>query len=238
MHLLDPKNVVFPHPELASPEGIIAIGGDLSIDRLLLAYQFGYFPWYNQDEPILWWHPDPRFVLFTEDVRVTKSMRPYFNQERYEVTFDQSFDKVLKMCQKIRRKGQDGTWITKDIINSYQDLHDAGYAHSLEVRTKDGALAGGLYGVSLGKMFFGESMFASESNASKFALIALAKILRKKGFEIIDCQMPNDHLKSMGGRYVSRKFYLSQLRKNFFEESIVGNWQEMVEIGSIRNLIQ
>ena len=237
MVILNKNDITFPHPELANAYGAIAMGGDLEVDRLLLAYQYGYFPWFNPDEPIIWWHPDPRFVLFTDEIRVTKSMRPYFNQEKFSITFDQCFSEVVDSCQKIKRKNQPGTWITEDIKHAYDKLHDMGIAHSVEV-WEEGNLVGGLYGVSLGKVYYGESMFSKSNNASKFALICLASILSKKGFEIIDCQMPNPHLKSMGGRYISRATFLDKLRLNVFEETIVGNWNETMNIYPIKDLIK
>ncbi len=237
MIILSKKDISFPHPELANAYGAIAMGGDLEVDRLLLAYQYGYFPWFNPDEPIIWWHPDPRFVLFTDEVRVTKSMRPYFNQEKFSITFDKCFVDVMNSCQKIKRKNQPGTWITEDIKEAYKNLHSMGLAHSVEVWEND-ELAGGLYGVSLGKLFYGESMFSKSKNASKFGLICLASILSKKGFKIIDCQMPNPHLKSMGGRYISRATFLANLRSNVFENTIKGNWNETMNIYPIKELIK
>ncbi|MDF1694950.1 MAG: leucyl/phenylalanyl-tRNA--protein transferase [Saprospiraceae bacterium] len=237
MVILNKQEISFPHPNTANAYGAIAIGGDLEIDRLLLAYQYGYFPWFNPDEPIIWWHPDPRFVIFTDEIRITKSMRPYFNQEKFTISFDQCFLEVLDACQKIKRKNQPGTWITEDIKEAYKNLHQMGLAHSVEVWQGD-ELVGGLYGVSLGKLFFGESMFSKSANASKFALICLASILRKKGFEIIDCQMPNPHLKRMGGRYISRDSFLNCLRTNVFEETFVGNWNEIMNIYPIKDLIK
>lgn len=237
MIILSKTDISFPHPELANVYGAIAIGGDLEVDRLLLGYQYGFFPWFNPDEPIIWWHPDPRFVLFTDEIRVTKSMRPYFNQEKFSLTFDQCFAEVMDACQKIKRKNQPGTWITEDIKEAYINLHQLGLAHSVEIWEND-ELVGGLYGVSLGKLFYGESMFSKTNNASKFALISLANILSKKGFEIIDCQMPNPHLKSMGGRYISRAEFLKRLRANVFEESTVGNWNESMNIYPVKELLK
>lgn len=237
MIILNSNDITFPHPDLASDEGVVAIGGDLSIDRLLLAYQYGYFPWFNPDEPILWWHPNPRFVLFTEDVRIAKSMRSYFNQEKFTLSFDQDFDGVINACEKIKRHNQPGTWISEDIKEAYTELHRMGIAHSVEV-WEDDKLVGGLYGVSLGKIFFGESMFSLVSNSSKFALISLAAVLRKNGYEIIDCQMPNSHLKSMGGRYISRNVFLSILRSNIHEETIYGDWNPHFNKYSIPDLIK
>lgn len=237
MVILNKTDIFFPHPETANAYGAIAIGGDLEVDRLLLAYQYGYFPWFNPDEPIIWWHPDPRFVIFTDEIRITKSMRPYFNQEKFSITFDQCYSEVLDNCQKIKRKDQPGTWISEDIKDAYKKLHKLGLSHSVEVWEK-GELVGGLYGVSLGKMFYGESMFSKTKNASKFALISLASILSKQGFKIIDCQMPNPHLKRMGGRYVSRESFLNHLRANVFNDTIVGNWNDILNIYPIKDLIK
>jgi len=237
MTILNKNDITFPHPITANKYGAVAIGGDLSVERLLLAYQYGFFPWYNPDEPIIWWHPDPRFIIFPQDIRVTKSMRPYFNQEKFRITFDQNFEGVILACEKIKRKNQPGTWITEDIKESYGALHDMGLAHSVEV-WQDDELVGGLYGVSMGRVFFGESMFSKVSNASKFALIAMAKILERQGFDLIDCQMPNPHLKSMGGRFVSREFFLSLLRENSFEKNITGDWNEIMNIYPLSELIK
>jgi leucyl/phenylalanyl-tRNA--protein transferase len=162
------EEISFPPPELANEDGILAVGGDLSTDRLLLAYSMGLFPWFNPDDPILWWSPDPRFVLYPDKLKVAKSMRPYFNQNKFQVTFDTCFEKVIMACQQQYRKGQSGgTWITDEMVTSYTQLNKLGFAHSVEV-WKDEELVGGLYGISLGKIFFGESMFAKRSNASKF----------------------------------------------------------------------
>ena len=178
----------FPDVEESTEEGIVAVGGDLSVERLILAYSKGIFPWYSSDKsPILWWSPDPRFVLFPENLIVSKSMRPYFNQNKFQVTWDQNFEDVIINCQKIDREDQPGTWITSKMLASYIQLHKKGYAHSVEVWLGN-ELVGGLYGISLGKVFFGESMFAKVSNASKFGFISLVKQLKQKGFLLIDCQ--------------------------------------------------
>lgn len=237
MTILSKNDITFPHPHTANQYGAVAIGGDLSVERLLLAYQYGFFPWYNPDEPIIWWHPDPRFVIFTDDIRVTKSMKSYFTKEKFQLTLDQNFDDVLIACEKIKRKNQPGTWITEDIKEAYGNLHKLGLAHSVEV-WQDDVLVGGLYGVSLGKIFFGESMFSLVSNSSKFALISLAGILRKKGFEIIDCQMPTPHLKSMGGSFIKRTEFLKRLNDNIFEENIIGDWNDTMNVYSIPDLIK
>lgn len=220
---LNDEELYFPHPELALAEGLLAVGGDLSPERLITAYSFGIFPWYNEDSPILWWSPNPRFILYPDELKVSKSMRPYFNQQKYTVTIDTYFPEVLTACQRIERKDQDSTWITYEMHDAYCKLHEMGYAHSVEVWKGD-QLAGGLYGISLGNMFFGESMFALAPNASKFALISLVKILKAKGFTLIDCQQETAHLASLGARTIDRKEFLKQLRNNRMEASFVGKW--------------
>ena len=184
---LDDQSLEFPAPELATPEGILAVGGDLSPARLLEAYAGGIFPWFNEGDPILWWSPDPRFVLFPDELVVSKSMRPYFNQKKFQVSFDQDFEGVMRSCQQSNRNGQSGdTWITEDMIQAYVQVHQLGYAHSVEV-WQEGDLVGGLYGISLGKIFFGESMFSRVSNASKFGFITLVQKLREKGGKKQQC---------------------------------------------------
>lgn len=226
---LSEDNLSFPHPELATADGILAAGGDLRKERLLEAYKNGIFPWFNPGDPIIWWSPDPRFVLFTDELRVSKSMRPYFNQKRFTVTLDTDFAAVIEACAYAKRQGQGGgTWITDDMIAAYIELHRAGYAHSVEVR-KEGKIVGGLYGVSTGKCFFGESMFARESNASKFGFITLCRRLRELGFGMIDCQQPTRHLESLGGVNIPRRDFLKILKRNAAEKTLVGNWGELLE---------
>jgi len=220
---LKEDSIIFPHPELANEDGILAVGGDLSIERLVYAYSIGLFPWFNPSDPILWWSPDPRFVLFPEELKISKSMRSYFNQKKFSVTFDQCFEEVITTCAHHKRRGQGGTWISKKMITAYCDLHKAGWAHSVEV-WKGEELVGGLYGVAIGKVFFGESMFTKVSNASKFALISLVKVLEKQNFNLIDCQQPTNHLASLGARSIRRHEFLELLRLNEAEESLVGNW--------------
>ena len=177
------QQISFPHPATVRKSGILAISGDLSTERLLLAYHYGIFPWYNNDEPIIWWCPSPRYVIFPEKVKVAKSMNPYFNQQKFQVTFNKHFTDVVRFCQFTARNGQEGTWINDDIVDAYTRLHGLGYATSVEVW--DGSeLVGGLYGVNLGKVFFGESMFSLKSNASKFGFISLARRLTEEGYEI------------------------------------------------------
>ena len=215
----------FPDVEESTDEGIVAVGGDLSVERLILAYSKGIFPWYSSDRsPILWWSPDPRFVLFPENLIVSKSMRPYFNQNKFKVTWDQNFEDVIKNCQKIDREDQLGTWITSKMLAAYIQLHKKGYAHSVEVWL-DNELVGGLYGISLGKVFFGESMFAKVSNASKFGFISLVNQLKQKGFLLIDCQQETKHLESLGANAIKRKDFIDILNHNNIEETYIGSWE-------------
>ncbi len=227
-YISDFDQYIFPHPEVLPTTDYVAIGGDISVDRLLLAYQYGFFPWFNESEPVIWWHPIDRFVIFPQDIYVAKSMRPYFNQQKYRLTFDTAFEEVINHCKNIKRRDADSTWISDDFVTSYTRLHHMGLAHSVEVWDKDGHIIGGLYGVSTGKIFFGESMFSYVSNASKFALISLAKLLKHHGYWMIDCQMPTSHLKSMGGKFVKRKDFVNTLRKNYFEKTKRGNWEEII----------
>lgn len=225
---LDDQSLEFPAPELATPEGILAVGGDLSPARLLEAYAGGIFPWFNEGDPILWWSPDPRFVLFPDELVVSKSMRPYFNQKKFQVSFDKDFEGVMRGCQQSNRNGQSGdTWITEDMIQAYVQVHKLGYAHSVEV-WQEGNLVGGLYGISLGKIFFGESMFARVSNASKFGFITLVQKLREKGFTLIDCQQQTQHLGSLGAKPISRKSFLNYLQENKKLETLTGSWAQVL----------
>jgi len=223
--VLDPNNHIFPHPELAGEDGLLAFGGDLSPERLLSAYSFGIFPWYNEEDPILWWSPDPRAVVFPGKVKCSKSMRPFL--KKYELRIDHSFKDVISNCSMIPRKGFEGSWITDEMMEAYISLHEKGYAHSFET-WYNGELIGGLYGVSLGRCFFGESMFSTKSNASKFAFIKLSEILLNKDFLLIDCQIPNEHLSSMGCENIPRKEYLKLLRKNLFMEDLNNSWSKWI----------
>jgi leucyl/phenylalanyl-tRNA--protein transferase len=218
------KTIAFPHPSLTDDYGILAVGGDLSAARLLEAYRMGIFPWFNEGEPILWWSPDPRFVLFPDELKVSHSMRPYFNQKKFTVTLDQQFEAVMRLCGSSGHRGRSGgTWISEDMIKAYTRLHKMGFAHSVEV-WKGEALVGGLYGLSLGKVFFGESMFALEANASKFGFITLVKLLTEKGFQLIDCQQETNHLGSLGARAIDREQFLDLLKLNEKEETWIGRW--------------
>jgi leucyl/phenylalanyl-tRNA--protein transferase len=208
--------LAFPHPALASREGLLALEGDLSPERLILAYLFGIFPWFNPGDPIYWWSPDPRMVLFPDDLKVHKSMRPYFNQGKYRVTFNQEFKQVMRFCKTAGARVDLGTWITDEMEMAYGRLHALGHAHSVEVWEGD-ELVGGLYGLALGKVFFGESMFAKKSNASKFGFISLVRKLKELDFWLIDCQQETPHLKSLGAKPILRSKFLKILAENRLE---------------------
>jgi leucyl/phenylalanyl-tRNA---protein transferase len=209
---LSPTELYFPSPDHFETPDVIAIGGDLSPERLHLAYSMGIFPWYNEDEPILWWSPDPRMVLFPEDLIIAKSMRAYFNQHKFEVTYNGDFKGVMKACKNQQRHGQDGTWINDKMIEAYYALHKHGIAQSVEV-WQAGEMVGGLYGISIGKVFYGESMFAKVSNASKFGFISLVLKLKAEGFCMIDCQQKTKHLSSLGAQSISRTEFYAILEK-------------------------
>ena len=202
--------LLFPSPEQASAEGIVAVGGDLQPERVLLAYRKGIFPWFESDDFLLWWSPDPRMVLFPDRLKISKSMRTVLRKKQFEVTFNKAFDQVVEACAKVKRFGQNGTWITPGLMEVYSTLHIQGHAHSVEV-WEEGSLVGGLYGIDLGTVFCGESMFSKSSNASKVALIFLVKELKKNKYELIDCQVPTQHLASMGAEPISRTKFLTFL---------------------------
>lgn len=203
------NELFFPPVEWAEDDGLLAFGGDLSAERLKIAYQSGIFPWSNQ-KPILWWSPDPRFVLFPEEAKVSKSMQKILTKNTFHITYNQAFSQVIKNCQKTPRPGQEGTWITKGIIEGYTQLHKEGWAFSVEA-WQDDKLVGGLYGVKVGKCFCGESMFSSVSNASKAAFLSYIPILKAEGIKIIDCQTHTEHLESLGARFIPRKDFLKYL---------------------------
>ena len=202
--------LLFPSPEQASDEGIVAVGGDLKPERVMLAYRKGIFPWFESDDFLLWWSPDPRMVLFPDQVKISKSMRTVLRKKQFEVTFNKAFDDVVEACAKVKRFGQNGTWITPGLMEAYSTLHTQGHAHSVEVWA-EGVLVGGLYGVDLGTVFCGESMFSKANNASKVALISLAKELKKNKYKLIDCQVPTQHLASMGAESIPRSEFLTYL---------------------------
>ncbi len=212
--------LIFPPPAYAEPDGLVAVGGDLGPDRLLLAYRTGIFPWFSPGDPILWWSPDPRFVMKPEEIKISKSMKQVINRGTFRITYNQAFEQVISNCKSIPRDGQPGTWITNEMKRAYCHLHDLGYAHSVEA-WQDGKLVGGLYGVSLGGAFFGESMFSQVSNASKAAFIHLAQHLQTLKFSLIDCQMHTAHLESLGASNMDRDQFLNILedemdRKDLF----------------------
>lgn len=201
------SNLFFPPVSQANYDGILAIGGDLSAERLLLAYKSGIFPWFEEGEPIIWWSPNPRMVLFLDELIVSKSMRNILNRNNFTVTFNQNFKDVISNCQNIKRDGQRGTWITNDMIEAYCKLHELGIAKSVEV-WQDGELVGGLYGIDLGHVFCGESMFSNVSNASKVAFISLVNHLKAANYKLLDCQVYNPHLESLGCREIERDDFM------------------------------
>jgi len=210
LHILN-SSLWFPPVEDALEDGLLAMGGDLCIERLLLAYQHGIFPWFDGNVP-LWWCPDPRFVLFPTDLKVSKSMRQLLQRKAFDCTVNEAFREVIYSCKFADRKDQDGTWITNDVAEAYIALHEAGFAHSAEVWL-DGELAGGLYGVRLGRVFFGESMFSRVSNASKYAFISYVDELMKDDVGLIDCQVYTTHLESLGAAMIERKKFLQLLKQ-------------------------
>lgn len=205
------NEIFFPPPDFAEEDGLLAVGGDLTTERLMTAYSMGIFPWYSDGSPILWWSPDPRFVLIPEDFRLSRSLKQTMRKRTYHVTFDADFEGVIRNCASVPRKGEAGTWITDDMINAYLDLHRVGYAHSVET-WHEGILSGGLYGVALGRAFFGESMFSLKSDASKVALAGLVSRLVECGYLFLDCQMTTGHLAGMGAKEMPRDEFLKLLK--------------------------
>ena len=228
------KGSHFPPVELATADGVVAVGGDLSPRRLISAYAHGIFPWFSEEGPILWWSPDPRLILFPEEVHISKSMRQVINKNQFRVTLDQNFTQVIENCRRPRR-GDKGTWITDEMAEAYSHLYHRGYAHSVEV-WQENRLAGGLYGVSVGRCFFAESKYYSVSNASKFALIWLARMLKRLEFPIIDCQVSSDHVKSLGAREVSRDEFMGILERAFRKPTLRGDWGPLIEGTSMQTL--
>jgi len=205
------EELFFPPVSEAYPDGILAIGGDLSPERLQLAYKSGIFPWFEEGEPIYWWSPNPRMVLFLDELVVSKSMRNILNRNVFRVTFNENFREVISNCQKIKREGQNGTWITNDMMEAYCKLNEMGIAKSVEVWQNE-KLVGGLYGIDLGHVFCGESMFSKVSNASKVAFITLANQLKKNNYKLLDCQVYNEHLESLGCREIPREDFIELLK--------------------------
>jgi leucyl/phenylalanyl-tRNA--protein transferase len=222
------REFAFPHPKESDPSGLLAVGGDLSPERLLLAYASGIFPWYAEDQPILWHSPDPRAVLRVEELHVPRSLAKAVRRGRFEVRLDTAFEAVIRSCAEIARPAAGGTWITPDMLHAYCELHRLGFAHSAEAFAGD-RLVGGLYGVSLGSIFFGESMFAREPDASKVAFVALVRQLAQWGFELIDCQQPTHHLARFGAVLWSRSCYLDALARCTARPTRRGAWRFTTE---------
>ena len=218
-----PKDPLFPDPNLADAEGLVGLSQDINPERLKAAYSQGIFPWFEEQNLFFWFSPDPRMVLFADELKIHKSMRPYFNQQKLTVTFDTAFARVMQQCAAAKRHDQEKTWISKNFIESYTQLHTQGLAHSVEV-WQNSVLVGGLYGVSLGAAFFGESMFSALPNASKFGFISLVKWLQKQNINLIDCQVYNAHLASLGAKEMPRKQFLDTLKITQKEPTKVGKW--------------
>lgn len=218
-----PIRLVFPHPLAADFRGLLALGGDLNVQRLILAYRFGIFPWYSEGQPIQWYAPRQRFVIDVGRVHVPKSMRRYLNNKLFTISVDEHFEYIIDQCQQIPRSGQAGTWITPELKNAFIELHEMGLAHSVEV-WKGNDIVGGLYGLGLGRIFSGESMFSFVSDSSKFAIIMLDKILNTLGYKFIDCQQETPHIKLMGGYSLPNTVYHEHIRKNLFEKLSYQKW--------------
>ncbi len=200
----------FPNPRNASDEGLLAYGGGLEPNRILSAYRYGIFPWFNEGDPILWWSPNPRLVLYPNELKVNKSFRKVLKKKDYKVSFDKDFAHTIKMCAKIREQ-KEGTWLIPAMQEAYKELHEMGYAHSVEVYDLEDNFLGGLYGIAMGRVFFGESMVSLKPNASKIALKALSDVLVQRGYHFIDCQVPTAHLQRMGARLIGRDQFLDEL---------------------------
>ncbi len=216
----------FPDPRETSQEGLLAYGGDLSPTRLLMAYRRGIFPWYSKGDPILWWSPDPRLILYPENFKVRKSFRRVLRNAGFRVTFDHRFEEVIHHCGSVPREGQHGSWIVPEMEEAYTVLHHQGYAHSVEVY-KEGRLVGGLYGLSVGKAFFGESMFSLVPDASKVAFKALSDVLAQRGYDFIDCQMETEHMLRLGAQTVSRDSFLDMLERTLEHPDSIGSWRKL-----------
>jgi leucyl/phenylalanyl-tRNA--protein transferase len=225
-HLSEDQRITFPDPREASREGLLGQGANLSPGVLLSAYETGIFPWFGPDDPILWWSPDPRFVLYPRELHVPRSLKKLLRKNPFTYSWDVEFERVISLCSSQPRPGQDGTWITGEMAEAYGELHRLGYAHSLEV-WRDGELAGGLYGVSLGKMFFGESMFSLVSGASKAAFVVLVRTLGGLGFPLVDCQVHTPHLEALGAREIPRGDFLDLLERALKEETLRGSWTDL-----------
>lgn len=218
-----PDEHIFPPPDLAEDNGLLAVGGDLSEPRLLLAYSMGIFPWYSENDPILWWSPDPRLVLFPDELKISRSLKQTINKHIFTVTIDKAFEEVIKNCASVHRKDDGDTWITDEMIEAYTRLYHSGFAHSVEVWSER-KLVGGLYGVSIGSAFFGESMFTQKSNASKISFAALVQQLVRWDFSLIDCQISTPHLIRLGAREIPRTEFLSMLKSALLRPTKKEKW--------------
>ena len=218
-----PKAPIFPDPNLADADGLVGLSTDLTTERILAAYEKGIFPWFQEQGFYFWFSPDPRMVLHAENLRIQKSMRPYINQNKFTVTFDRAFKQVMHNCARAPRAGQESTWISEEFIEAYYKVHLLGFAHCVEVWEGE-ELVGGLYGLSLGKVFFGESMFSKKANASKFGFIKLVQWLQNRGVSFIDCQVYTRHLAQLGAKEVSRGEFLQELKRNVYKPGLVGKW--------------
>jgi leucyl/phenylalanyl-tRNA--protein transferase len=222
------QDLIFPNPELTEEDGLLAIGGDLSPERLLLAYSHGIFPWFNEGDPILWWSLNPRLILFFDHFKCSKSLQRTIKSNKYEVRFDTNFEEVIINCSKVKRNEQTETWISNEMIDAYTVLHKLGFAHSAEVYFHD-KLVGGLYGVAIGKAFIGESMFHTMTDASKIALYHLVKLLKKCDFNFIDAQQSTNHLISLGAKEIERRKYLNLLDEATKHPTLKGNWNIILQ---------
>ncbi len=222
---LSPYSYNFPDPRYASKEGIVAYGGDLSPNRVLSAYKRGIFPWYNEGDPILWWSPDPRLVLYPDDIKISRSLKK--SLKKFHIKTDTDFRSVIQNCKSLRE--DEGTWILPEVVEVFCELHEMGFAHSIEVYKED-ELVGGLYGLSMGAAFFGESMFSKVSDASKVALVHLCNIAKEFNFDFIDCQVPSDHLKRMGAVEISREQFLDELEVALQKPSHIGKWTKELHV--------
>ena len=217
---------IFPDPRFAMKEGLLAYGGDLNPDRVLMAYRHGIFPWYNEGDPILWWSPDPRLLLYPDEFVVRRSFRKRLRQKRFTVKLDRNFEAVMRHCASVPRHGQNGTWILPEVVESYTALHRRGFAHSVEVYDEEDELVGGLYGISVGAAFFGESMFSLKPDTSKIALAHLVELAKLWNFKFIDCQIPSEHLIRLGARRVERDRFLDELAETQQSLGVPGDWRE------------
>ncbi len=218
------EKIGFPPPHLSRSDGLLAVGGDLSQARLLLAYRMGIFPWYSHDEPIIWWSPDPRLVLYPKEMRVSRRLRRTIRKGRFHLTMDTAFEQVIRACARVRLENGQGTWIVDEMIKAYCKMHESGFAHSVEA-WHEGELVGGLYGISLGRSFFGESMFTRVTDASKVAFARFVEHLQGSSFDMIDCQVETNHLMRFGAREIPRKLFLKQLAKSLQSPTKRGKWR-------------